>query len=95
LKISNFSEVKQKEIIGRYFNWDKNIASIYYSYFIMTYENKIDTWDFQWIYKCVENNFLCITPYVNLVSNIGIKSTRDGNYSPFINMIRKELVLNK
>jgi hypothetical protein len=32
---------------------------------------KIDTWDWQWTFCIQKNNGLCITPIVNLVSNIG------------------------
>jgi GR25 family glycosyltransferase involved in LPS biosynthesis len=35
----------------------------------------IDTWDIQWIFSCVINNGYCITPRVNLISNIGINGT--------------------
>lgn len=33
--------------------------------------NKIDTWDYQWIFTIWNNNGLCITPNYNLISNIG------------------------
>jgi|WetSurMetagenome_2_1015567.scaffolds.fasta_scaffold198180_2 hypothetical protein len=35
------------------------------------YENKIDTWDYQWTYAVFKNSGLCINPRLNLVSNIG------------------------
>lgn len=35
------------------------------------YGGVIDTWDYQWIYACWEQNGLAILPAVNLVSNIG------------------------
>lgn len=39
--------------------------------FDMVYENKIDTWDIQWLYSCLVNKGLTIVPSKNLVSNIG------------------------
>lgn len=33
--------------------------------------NEIDSWAYQWAFKIVQNNGLCIDPSVNLVSNIG------------------------
>ena len=33
--------------------------------------NKIDTWDYQWIFTIWKNNGICITPNYNLISNIG------------------------
>ena len=36
---------------------------------------KTDTWDWQWIFCIQKHNGLCITPMVNLVSNIGWDGT--------------------
>jgi hypothetical protein len=36
-----------------------------------TFSGKINTWDYQWVYTCWQNNMLTITPRVNLVKNIG------------------------
>lgn len=33
---------------------------------------KVDTWDFQWVFNCIYNYGLCITPSVNLISNLGV-----------------------
>jgi hypothetical protein len=33
---------------------------------------KIDTWDFQWVFNCIYNYGLCVTPSVNLISNLGV-----------------------
>ena len=58
-------------------NQIKNISPIkqqqkYWIYiFQKVYDNKINTWCYQWGYTCFTNNGLCITPKVNLVSNIG------------------------
>ncbi len=45
-------------------------------------ENTIDTWDTQWMYTCAFNNFLCVTPRANLVSNIGIVGTHSSIEMP-------------
>lgn len=95
LSMNNFPQVEQNKTIHSYFNWDANIRDIFLSHYKMAYENKIDTWDFQWIYKCAENDGLCLTPYINLVSNIGIEGTRKGSTSPFINMEIGEVILHK
>lgn len=39
---------------------------------------RLKTWDAQWLYSCLTNDGLCITPRVNLVSNIGIIGTHSG-----------------
>lgn len=38
------------------------------------YNQKIDTWDFQWTYTIFSQNGLCINPCKNLVTNIGFGS---------------------
>jgi len=35
------------------------------------YNDKIDTWDYQWSFSCWIQGMLCILPNTNLVSNIG------------------------
>lgn len=45
------------------------------------YANRLKTWDVQWLYTCLMHDGLCIIPYVNLVSNIGISGTHQGGYN--------------
>jgi hypothetical protein len=33
--------------------------------------NKMDTWDYQWIFTCIVNSGHCIVPKVNLITNLG------------------------
>ena len=39
--------------------------------FDSVYKNKINTWDYQWLFAMLNNNLLQITPKVHLVANIG------------------------
>lgn len=39
---------------------------------IDTYNGKMDSWAFKWIYNFLKNNFICVYPNVSLVRNIGI-----------------------
>lgn len=41
------------------------------SVFRLIIENKVDTWDMQWLYAVWKHHGVCITPNVNLISNIG------------------------
>lgn len=41
----------------------------------------IDTWDHQWAYNCIFNSKLCLTPRVNLVTNIGVIGTHSTQLS--------------
>ncbi|MBD2124682.1 glycosyltransferase family 2 protein [Trichocoleus sp. FACHB-262] len=38
------------------------------------FNDRIDTWDYQWTYACWSQNGLSILPELNLVSNIGFRS---------------------
>ena len=50
-----------------------------------TYKNKIDTWDYQWTFSKIKNNYLSIIPSKNLITNVGFnknaKHTFDKNNS--------------
>ena len=50
---------------------NKKAAAHWKEEFRRTYHNKIDTWDFQFLFACWINKGLSILPEVNLVSNIG------------------------
>jgi hypothetical protein len=56
----------------RFLNSHKHISKHFINVFDLVYKNKIDTWDIQWSYACRFNSGLCITPSINMVSNIGI-----------------------
>ena len=43
------------------------------STFDKQHDNKIDTWDHQWVFAKLINSGLCITPTNNLISNIGFR----------------------
>jgi len=80
-QINNVFQIKQQQ---KY--WIKN--------FELTYNGKINTWDYIWLYACFINNGLCIMPNKNLVSNLGFSKeglhTKDEN-SIFSKMEIKEI----
>ena len=61
---------KQKYIINHVKKLFNNVSS-----------GKSNTWDIQWLYACLINDGLSITPRVNLISNIGIFGTHQGGYN--------------
>ncbi len=61
--------IKQNQQKNIFFN--KKIEQIWKNIFLNTYKNKIDTWDYQWVYTVLTNSGLSIIPKVNLVTNIG------------------------
>ncbi|NOQ29769.1 MAG: nucleotide-diphospho-sugar transferase [Helicobacteraceae bacterium] len=85
-EMQDWNKVKMQNRLKSIFFWDKNIENIFSHYFDLGYEKKVDTWDFQWVYTCLINSGYSITPYKNLVSNIGVEGTRSSENSPFINM---------
>jgi len=50
---------------------DKIAVKYWSNIFETTYRNKIDTWDYQWVFSCWIQNGLVVFPNMNLVSNIG------------------------
>ncbi|HBY56714.1 MAG TPA: hypothetical protein DEG96_02450 [Candidatus Atribacteria bacterium] len=68
--IKSFDEFKRENQIKNIFRI-KQQQKYWMNVFQKVYNNKINTWDYQWAYTCFINNGLCIMPNVNLVSNIG------------------------
>jgi hypothetical protein len=68
---------------------DRNIVQYWNRILEDTYNDKIDTWDYQWGFSCWVQGMLCIMPHTNLISNIGFGQdathTNDVK-SPFANM---------
>ena len=54
---------------------DTRMGKYYKDIFLMMKKNKIDTWDYQWVYSCLANSGLSIVPIKNLISNIGYEGT--------------------
>jgi hypothetical protein len=51
--------------------------------FDLVYDNKINTWDYQWMFAMLNKNLLQITPKVNLVTNIGFGNHATNTHSKF------------
>jgi hypothetical protein len=93
VNMKNFGEFKKEAQINNVFNI-KQQQKYWMKIFQLVHEGKIDTWDYQWAYTCFINNGLCVTPNVNLVSNIGFSSnnthTKDKS-STFSEMKAREI----
>lgn len=74
VKMKNFEEFKKEAQINNIFNI-KQQQKYWMNVFQIVYDDKIDAWDYQWLYTCLINHGLCIMPNVNLVSNIGFGSS--------------------
>ena len=69
----NLNSFKNTDFLNRTFN--NPIVQQYWKDLFQTVENdKIDTWDYQWVFTIWANNGSAIIPNINLVSNIGFGS---------------------
>jgi len=60
-----------------------------------TYQGKIDTWDYQWLFTCWIQGMLTILPNFNLISNIGFtpEATHKSDLNTFDNMKIDSMIL--
>lgn len=67
---------------------DRHEVAYWTKTFNLIFENKIDTWDFQWVLACWIQSGLTILPNINLVSNIGFgdNSTHTSGHNKVANM---------
>ncbi len=89
--ISDWNLEVSKSIPLNYINWDKEVGLFFSQAFDSVFSGELDTWDYQFVFHCMKSHFGCLTPYNNLISNIGLSGVRDFSSNPFINMPRKSL----
>jgi hypothetical protein len=70
ISLKDYPEFIENKIIEKVWN-SQNVREYWLQCFNMVYENKLDTWDYQWAYNIWKHDGVCIAPHVNLVSNIG------------------------
>lgn len=73
----------------RKFSENKRVVDYWLDVFDKVKRGTINTWDYQWTFKIIEKDGLCINPSKNLVSNIGFRE--DGThtsdkYNPLANL---------
>ncbi len=94
VKMETFPEMKKQNFLNPIFN-DKKTQKYWMNYFEKTYQNKINTWDYQWTFCIFKQNGISILPNLNLISNIGFgnKSTHTAKGSKRIsNLPTSEIV---
>lgn len=74
LEMKEWPAIRKERYIYRFFK-NKYVANFYSDYFEMAWDDRANTWDIQWLFASIINNFLCIIPSRNLVTNIGIYGT--------------------
>ena len=70
VNMSDYNDDKYNSV-SEIITGDKEIRNYYKRLFDTVKNNKLDTWDFQWVWTVWKNDGLSIIPNVNLVRNIG------------------------
>lgn len=73
LEMNLWKQVFQENWLDQIFA-DKRTVRYWQDIFWQVYNNKIDTWDYQWAFACWIQSGLSIVPEVNLICNIGFTS---------------------
>lgn len=81
VSLNTFSEFKKRNKIKYVFE-NKREQQFWLCNFQQIIDEKINTWDYQWEYCVIVNNGLCITPSVNLISNIGFGENATHTFDP-------------
>jgi hypothetical protein len=75
--MTNWPAQKKENLLANIYQ-NKRVQNYFSIAFDNVYNNRIDTWDYQWTYTCINNDGLCIVPKYNMISNIGITGTHTG-----------------
>jgi hypothetical protein len=88
----------QKEDIKKKFKYQFG-GSYIWRHFRDTFDSLdstyVDTWDIQWVFACLNNSGLCLTPKVNLISNIGVFGTHGNGLTDAHFMKSMEISVSK
>jgi len=73
------------------------LSFLYYKIMFDDFKNNmINSWCTQWTYFCMMNSGLCIVPYINFITNIGVEGTHTNGKATENNFIKRyELSLDK
>lgn len=88
-KLNDYDELNLKKL-----SRDENVREYWGNVLKQMKEGKIDTWDYQWMFRIIEREGICANPSVNLVSNIGfdIRATHTvDSYNPSANLPTYEI----
>ena len=70
LNLTSFPDVLVFDRIAQYFrSWQEKYT--FYNKFLQVFEQRKDTWDYQWLFALWSKNLKSVVPPVNLVKNIG------------------------
>jgi hypothetical protein len=72
--MGHWPKLRNSNFLLRLGNGAYGYAAYWTAIFNATYEGRIDTWDYQWLFSTMANDGLAIVPSRNLVRNIGFSS---------------------
>ena len=75
MKVGTHAKDKRQEAFLKYSNYDFVKYSYFHKIFELTFQKKIDTWDYQWKFACLLQKGLTIVPAINLIKNMGFNTT--------------------
>lgn len=89
----HWPEIRDRRLFDQYF--PRMIDRLYWeSVFQHTYERRINSWAYQWVYSIWANSGLCAAPARNLVANIGFEhadATHTTSESVYSSLAAEEL----
>lgn len=93
LKIDDFDNFFNNNKLLKIYN-DSLINDYFKKIFYLTRSNKIDTWDYQWLFTIWNHNGIVITPHMNLISNIGFgeNATHTKNKDNFLSNMKSNII---
>lgn len=83
--MKTFPEMKKQEFLNAIFP-NKKVQNFWMRNFETAYNNKINTWDYQWTYCVFKEKGISVLPNTNLISNIGFgdNSTHTANINKLL-----------
>jgi hypothetical protein len=87
VEMKQWPKVRDSALIDHLFD-SKLLIKHFIEKFEFTYNNKIDTWDYQWVLGARINRRISVVPNINLISNIGFRADAThttGEEYPFSN----------
>jgi hypothetical protein len=70
IAMKDFPTYSKEQLLGALKD-DTGVMNYWYNNLVLVFNDKINTWDYQWCYAFWKNNGLAVTPARNLVTNIG------------------------
>jgi hypothetical protein len=92
--MTDWPEFKKSRKLDEMFQ-DRKIRKFYTNIFQEAYLNKVDTWDYQWVFACLSHQGLAIVPKHNLISNIGLFGVHFSGKGRFFNMPTTPMDISK